>query len=51
MCEFGFHSCPVCKDTSPCNEKLDSNPNCFDPNMMICYCCLETSIIEGDKMK
>lgn len=41
MCEFGFHSCIVCKDTSPCSDNLEPNPKCNDPTMMICYCCLE----------
>jgi len=44
MCECGYHSCIVCKDTSPCGDTLTSNSNCTDPTMIICYCCLENTL-------
>lgn len=43
MCECGFHSCICCKDTSPCYDELKPNPECNEPTLMICYCCLEQS--------
>lgn len=46
MCECGFHSCIICKDTSPCSDTLRPNPKCHEPDFLICYSCLEESVME-----
>lgn len=41
MCELGYHSCPKCEDTSPCDDGSGANPNCSDPIIFVCNMCKE----------